>query len=77
MAKAVRTTAAAEVIEEVSAPVAPETVVEVVVSEPVKVPEMDEVKFLKKLYAIQNEGKFGTHLNQFINDRIAYLQSKK
>jgi hypothetical protein len=77
MAKSTKTTSSAEVIEEVSVPVATETVIDVVVSAPVKAPEMDEVKFLKKLYAIQNEGKFGTHLNQFINDRIAYLQNKK
>lgn len=38
------------------------------------VPLLSEVDFLKRIYAIQNDGCFGTHLNKEILDRIEQLK---
>ena len=38
--------------------------------------ETDEIRFLRNLYRIQNDGAFGTHLNKEINDRIDFLKKK-
>ena len=40
------------------------------------IPDTEEVAFLKRIYRIQNDGCFGTHLNSEILDRINQLQSK-
>lgn len=37
--------------------------------------DSEEVLFLKKLYRVQNDGGFGIHLNQMINERIAEIES--
>lgn len=39
-------------------------------------PDTDEVAFLKLLHRLQNDGKFGTHLNELIDNRIKQLTSK-
>ncbi len=52
-----------------------ETVVDVLPSqEPPKIPDSEEVDFLKKILRIQNEGGFGTHLNKTILERIEQLK---
>jgi hypothetical protein len=38
--------------------------------------DTDEVAFLKRIYAIQNEGGFGRHLNDLLNERIKELKTK-
>ena len=51
---------------------------ETIVTPPIEIeiPDSEEVAFLKRILRIQNDGKFGTHLNEEIIGRIAYLQSK-
>ena len=38
--------------------------------------DTEEVAFLKQIHTVQNNGGFGKHLNEMINDRIKELQSK-
>lgn len=38
--------------------------------------DSEEISFLKRIYRIQNDGGFGTHLNREIEERIKKLQGK-
>jgi hypothetical protein len=54
-----------------------ETENEIVVTTESIVPnDTEEVEFLKRIYRIQNDGGFGTHLNGEIEERIKKLQGK-
>lgn len=39
--------------------------------------ESDEIRFLRTVLRVQNEGGFGTHLNGLVNERIEKLKTKK
>lgn len=39
-----------------------------------EIKDTDEVSFLKLLYRVQNDGGFGRHLNEMIENRIKELQ---
>lgn len=39
--------------------------------------ESDEILFLRRILRIQDEGGFGRHLNDLINDRIKELKNVK
>jgi hypothetical protein len=65
-------------VQIVDAPAEPAVIIETLESKPepkaIEVKDSDEVSFLKLLYRVQNDGGFGKHLNELIENRIKELQ---